>query len=72
MEETALELISGHVASGGRLMARQKQIIAELKEEGVNAGEAERTLAQLSACLRIFEDQWLAILRKQDPRPREI
>jgi hypothetical protein len=45
-------------------MAREKQIIAELKERGVDATEAERTLAQLSACLRVLEDQWLAIWKK--------
>ncbi|HZP08145.1 hypothetical protein [Methyloceanibacter sp.] len=45
-------------------MARQKEIIAELKQRGVDATEAERTLAQLSACLRIFEKQWLAIFKK--------
>jgi hypothetical protein len=42
-------------------MARQKQIIAELKEKGVDASEAERTLAQISACLTVLESQWLAI-----------
>jgi hypothetical protein len=45
-------------------MAREKQIIAELKEKGVDAREAERTLAQISACLRTLEDQWLAIWKK--------
>jgi hypothetical protein len=45
-------------------MARQKEIIAELKERGIDATEAERTLAQLSACLRVLEDQWLAIWEK--------
>ena len=66
MTETTLELISTHVASGARLMARQKQVIAELKEKGADIGEAERTLDQLSACLRVFENQWLAILKKQN------
>ena len=66
MVETTLELISSHVASGARLMARQKQIIAELKAKGADIGEAERTLAQLSACLGTFENQWLAILKKQN------
>jgi len=47
MTETTLELISTHVASGARLMARQKQIIAELKEKGADIGEAERTLDQV-------------------------
>jgi hypothetical protein len=45
-------------------MARQKDIIAELKKRGVDATEAQRTLAQLSACLRVLEDQWLAIWKK--------
>jgi hypothetical protein len=45
-------------------MARQKEIIAELKERGVDPTEAERTLAQVSACLRVLEDQWLAIWKK--------
>jgi hypothetical protein len=66
MEESTLDLVSSHVASGARLMARQKQIIAELKERGVDAREAERTLAQLSACLRTIEDQWLALWKKQN------
>ena len=64
MVESTLDLVSSHVASGARLMARQKQIIAELKEKGVDAREAERTLAQISACLRTIEDQWLAIWKK--------
>ena len=65
MVESTLDLVSSHVASGARLMARQKQIIAELKERGVDAREAERTLAQLSACLRTIEDQWLALWKEQ-------
>jgi hypothetical protein len=65
MVESTLDLVSSHVASGARLMARQKQIIAELKERGVDAREAERTLAQLSACLRTIENQWLALWKKQ-------
>jgi hypothetical protein len=64
MIESTLDLVSSHVASGARLMARQKQIIAELKERGVDAREAERTLAQLSACLRTIEDQWLALWKE--------
>jgi len=47
MVESTLDLISSHVATGARLMARQKQIIAELKAKGVDAREAERTLAQV-------------------------
>jgi hypothetical protein len=46
-------------------MARQKQIIAELKERGVDATEAERTLAMLSACLRILEDEWLKLWKER-------
>jgi hypothetical protein len=46
-------------------MARQKQIIAELKEHGVDATEAERTLAMLSACLRVLEDQWLKLWKER-------
>jgi hypothetical protein len=65
MEETTRELIGSHVASGARLMARQKQIIAELKEHGVDATEAERTLAMLSACLRVLEDQWLKLWKER-------
>jgi hypothetical protein len=63
--ESTAHLIRDHVASGGRLIARQKEIIADLKERGVDATEAERTLAQLSACLRVLEKQWLAIFEKQ-------
>jgi hypothetical protein len=62
--ESTTHLIRDHVASGARLMARQKEIIAELKERGVDATEAERTLTQLSACLRVLENQWLAIWKK--------
>jgi len=61
MVESTAHLIRDHVATGARLMARQKEIIAELKERGVDPTEAERTLAQVSACLRVLEDQWLAI-----------
>jgi soluble P-type ATPase len=64
--ETTAHLIRDHIASGGRLMARQKEIIAELKERDLDPAEAERTLAQLSACLRVLEDQWLAILKTQN------
>jgi hypothetical protein len=65
MEETTRELIGTHVASGARLMARQKQIIDELKERGVDATEAERTLGMLSACLRILEDEWLKLWKER-------
>ena len=65
MAESTLDLISSHV-SGARLMARQKQIIAELKAKGADIDEAERTLAMLSACMRVFEKRWLAILKEQD------
>jgi soluble P-type ATPase len=64
--ETTAHLIRDHIASGGRLMARQKEIITELKERDLDPAEAERTLAQLSACLRVLEDQWLAILKTQN------
>ena len=66
MVESTLDLISSHVATGARLMARQKQIIAELKAKGVDAREAERTLAQVSACLRTIENEWLALWKKQN------
>jgi hypothetical protein len=46
-------------------MARQKQIIAELKERGVDVTEAERTLAMLSACLRILENEWLKLWKER-------
>jgi len=64
MAESTAHLIRDQVATGARLMARQKEIIAELKERGVDPTEAERTLAQVSACLRVLEDQWLAIWKK--------
>jgi hypothetical protein len=64
MVESTLDLISSHVATGARLMARQKQIIAELKAKGVDAREAERTLAQVSACLKTIENEWLALWKK--------
>ena len=48
-------------------MARQKQIIAELKASGVDAREAQRTMQMLSSCLRVFENQWLTI--PATPRP---
>jgi hypothetical protein len=66
MVESTLDLISSHVATGARLMVRQKQIIAELKAKGVDAREAERTLAQVSACLRTIENEWLALWKKQN------
>jgi hypothetical protein len=66
MTHSTLELIRSHVASGAALMAREKQIIAELKERGMDSTEAERTLAHLSACLRVFEEQWLALLKEQN------
>ena len=69
MKKSTLELISSHVASGAALMAREKQIIAELKASGIDSTEAERTLAKLSSCLRVFEKQWLAILEKKQNNP---
>ena len=66
MEKSTLKLISRHVASGAALMAREKQIIAELKASGVDSTDVEQTLAQLSSCLLMFEKQWLAILEKQN------
>jgi hypothetical protein len=64
MVETTAHLIRDHIASGARLMAREKEIITELKERGIDPTEAERTLAQLSACLLVLEKQWLAIWKK--------
>jgi hypothetical protein len=64
MVESTADLIASHVASGARLMARQKEIITELEKRGVDTTEAQRTLAQLSACLRVLENQWLAIWKK--------
>jgi hypothetical protein len=64
MVESAADLIASHIATGARLMVREKQIIAELKAKGVDPKQAERTLAQISACLKILEDQWLAIWKK--------
>ncbi len=43
-------------------MARPKQIISELKASGADARDAERALDTL--CLRVIEDQWLALLEK--------
>jgi soluble P-type ATPase len=68
MVESTAHLIRDHIASGARLMARQKEIIAELKERGVDVTEAERTLAQLSACIRVLEKQWLAIFKQGNDR----
>jgi hypothetical protein len=51
-------------------MAREKQIIAELKERGVDPTGAERTLAQLSACLLVLEDQGWQFGKKGTKKPR--
>jgi hypothetical protein len=64
MADSTVELLRNHVASGARLMARQKQVIAELKANGADAHRAERALYTLSDCLRVIEDQWLALLEK--------
>jgi hypothetical protein len=64
MVESTADLIASHIATGARLIAREKHIIAELNERGVDPKEAERTLAQISACLKTLEDQWLAIWKK--------
>jgi hypothetical protein len=62
MANSTVQLLRDHVASGARLMARQKQIISELKASGADARDAERALDTL--CLRVIEDQWLALLEK--------
>jgi hypothetical protein len=67
MVETTLELISSHVASGARLMARQKQIIAELEGEGVLIlAKPSAQSPSFPRALGVFEKQWLAILKKQN------
>jgi hypothetical protein len=55
-------------------MARQKQIISELKASGVDARGAERALDTLSTCPWVIEDQWLALLEKHhhDNEGREV
>jgi hypothetical protein len=53
MVNSTADLIASHLATGARLMAREKQIIAELKKKGVDAKEAERMLAHASAQSRM-------------------
>jgi hypothetical protein len=76
MEESTLDLVSSHVASGARLMARQKQIIAEIEGEGRGR---EGSRAHTSPAIRLPQDNrgsMASTLEKAEPRiatwPRNI
>lgn len=54
-----------HVAKGQRIVARQRALIAELRERGGECGTAEDLLSIFERSLAIFEDDLAAILKKR-------
>jgi hypothetical protein len=64
MTESMLEMAARHVAEGNRILARHKQMIAELQAKGMNTLSAEQTLDVLLATQRIFEEH-LAQIRER-------
>jgi len=53
-----------HVAKGRPIVARQRQLITEVRARGGDSERAEDLLAAFERSLAIFEDDLAAILKK--------
>jgi hypothetical protein len=53
-----------HVTKGRGIVARQRQLIAELRARGGDSENAEDLLAAFERSLAIFEDDLAAIIKK--------
>ena len=56
VNETELQMAERHVLAGERQLARQREIIAWLKEHGHPTVEAERLLTNLDDSQRLHRD----------------
>jgi hypothetical protein len=65
--ETKLEQAARHVKEGKRIVARQRTLIAKLKEGGHDTEASESLLTQFERTLAIFEADLAAML----PPPRK-
>ncbi len=54
-EETPLEKARRHVVEGRKIVARQRQLIADLKRKGLPTADAESVLRTFENNLAIFE-----------------
>lgn len=53
--ESKLEQAARHVARGCKIVAAQKQLIADLREKGADTRQAEYLLGQFKRSLAIFK-----------------
>jgi hypothetical protein len=61
-------LAQDHVIRGRRIVARQRQLIAEVRARGGDCTQAEDLLSQFERSLAIFEDDLASILEEQGSR----
>jgi hypothetical protein len=55
-----------HVITGQRIVARQRQLIAEIRARDGDYDTAENLLSAFERSLAIFEDDLASILKKHD------
>jgi hypothetical protein len=64
MQEDRLGVAALHVATGRRIVARQRAIIARLEENGCSTVGAVRTLELFEQTLAIFEEHHQSIVNE--------
>jgi hypothetical protein len=54
-----------HVTTGRRIVARQRELIGEIRARGADCADAEDLLSVFERSLAIFEDDLAAIVKKR-------
>jgi hypothetical protein len=57
-------LAQDHVISGQRIVARQRQLIADIRVRGGDCAKAEELLSAFERSLAIFEDDLASVQKK--------
>jgi hypothetical protein len=57
-------LAQDHVTSGRRIVARQRQLIVEIRARGGDCVKAEDLISAFERSLAIFEDDLASVLKK--------
>jgi hypothetical protein len=61
-----------HVTQGRRIVARQRELITEIRDRGADSTSAEDLLSAFERSLAIFEDDLAAIIKKELIRPLDL
>jgi hypothetical protein len=61
-----IRLAQGHVTGGRRIVARQRQLIAQIRACGGDSEKAEDLLSMFERSLATFEDDLAEIVKKND------